>query len=99
MRYGEEEYLALSGIQHFAFCRRQWALIHVENLWEENLKTTEGKLMHKRAHDVAIRERRGDVITVRGASISSPSLGISGQCDVLEFHKNSTGISANYKLS
>lgn len=47
--YTEEEILMLSGIQHFVFCRRQWALIHLENQWQENLKTTEGMLMHENA--------------------------------------------------
>lgn len=92
MSYGEDEYLQLSGIQHFAFCRRQWALIHIENLWAENLRTTEGHLMHERAHDASVRERRGDVISVRGINISSSTLGLSGQCDVLEYHADSEGI-------
>ena len=51
MEYNEEEYLQLSGIQHFRFCRRQWALIHIEDQWEENLRTVEGEIMHERAHD------------------------------------------------
>ena len=92
MSYREDEYLQLSGIQHFAFCRRQWALIHVEQLWAEDLRTTEGELLHERAHNVSIRERRGNVITVRGVSISSSSLGISGKCDVLEYHADAKGI-------
>lgn len=48
MAYPEEEYLMISGIQHFKFCRRQWALIHVEQQWEENVHTVIGELMHKR---------------------------------------------------
>lgn len=42
MAYKETDYLQLSGIQHFAFCRRQWALIHVEKQWAENIRTVEG---------------------------------------------------------
>lgn len=49
--YDEEDYLMLSGIQHFAFCRRQWAIIHIEQQWAENYRTTAGELMHKKAHD------------------------------------------------
>ena len=60
MTYSEEAFLQLSGIQHFACCRRQWALIHLENQWAENLRTAEGSLLHKRAHDEKQRERRGD---------------------------------------
>ena len=92
MRYAEQDYLPLSGLQHFAFCRRQWALIHIENLWAENLRTTEGRLMHERAHDVSFRERRGNTLIVRGVSISSPTLGVSGQCDVLEYHRSQQGV-------
>lgn len=88
----EDDYLQLSGLQHYAFCRRQWALIHIENLWAENLRTTEGHLLHERAHDTSLRERRGNIITVRGVSIHSPTLGVSGQCDVLEYHADPDGI-------
>lgn len=86
-----EDYLALSGIQHFAFCRRQWALIHIEQVWGENLLTAEGSLMHKRAHDGEVRERRGDTITVRGLYVLSHALGLSGVCDVVEFHADEEG--------
>ena len=51
MSYPEEEYLMLSGIQHFAFCRRQWALIHIEQQWEENLRTMDGNIMHEHVHN------------------------------------------------
>lgn len=90
--YAEEDYLMLSGIQHFAFCRRQWAMIHIEQQWAENYRTTAGELMHKKAHDGSF-EKRGDLLTVRGMRISSRVLGLSGQCDVVEFHRNTNGIS------
>ena len=92
MTYKESDYLLLSGLQHFAFCRRQWALIHIENQWAENLRTTEGNIMHERAHDANIRERRGDVIIARGLGIRSVKLGISGSCDVVEFHADPCGV-------
>lgn len=92
MEYNEDDYLQLSGLQHFAFCRLQWALIHIENLWAENLRTTEGHLLHERAHDASVRERRGNVITVRGVSFSSRTLGVSGQCDVLEYRADPNGV-------
>ena len=81
----------LSGIQHFRFCRRQWALIHIENQWQENYRTTEGQLMHKRAHDGNVYESRGDMIIMRGLKVFSHSLGISGNCDVVEFHRVESG--------
>ncbi len=91
MRYSEDDYLMLSGLQHYFFCRRQWALIHIEKIWDENILTAEGKIMHERAHDVHSSERRGDVLTIRGLSIFSPALGVSGQCDIVEFHKSDEG--------
>ena len=53
--YEEDEFLQLSGIQHFAFCRRQWALAYIELQWSENVRTVEGKLLHEKAHDVMSR--------------------------------------------
>ncbi len=97
MTYSEDDYLILSGIQHFSFCRRQWALIHIENLWADNLRTIEGEFMHKNAHDNSYIESRGDVYILRGVSIHSASLGISGQCDVLEYHKSEVGITLHGK--
>ncbi len=90
--YAEEDYLMLSGIQHFAFCRRQWAMIHIEQQWAENYRTTAGELMHKRAHDEGSFEKRGNLMIVRGLRIASRELGLSGQCDVVEFRENESGI-------
>lgn len=90
--YEENDYLQLSGLQHFRFCRRRWALIHIEQQWADNYRTIDGALMHENAHDSSFRESRGNLLIVRGVNISSPSLGVSGQCDVLEYHKGSRGI-------
>lgn len=84
--------LQLSGIQHFSFCQRQWALIHVEKQWAENLRTVEGNIMHNRAHDASQRERRGNTLILRELSISSRELGFSGKCDVVEFHLSPVGV-------
>lgn len=92
MSIKEDDYLSLSGIQHFAYCRRQWALIHIEQQWSENYQTTSGELMHKKAHDDEAFEKRANLIIARGLRISSAVLGLSGQCDVVEFHKNENGI-------
>ena len=82
----------LSGIQHFMYCRRQWALIHIEKLWEENVHTVIGELMHKKAHDPNITQSSKDVIVSRAMPIMSRQLGISGECDVVEFHRSDDGI-------
>lgn len=92
MSMQDDELLQLSGLQHFSFCRRQWALIHVENQWNENLRTVEGNLFHSRAHDEKQRERRDGVLILRGLPIVSHTLGLSGQCDVVEFHASPDGI-------
>ncbi len=91
--YNEEEFLQLSGIQHFAFCRRQWALAYIELQWQENVRTVEGHLLHENAHDAAMKEKRGDLITVRAMPVHSREIGISGECDVVEFHRSEEGIS------
>ena len=92
MEYSEDDYLMISGIQHFKFCRRQWALIHIEQQWAENVHTVTGELMHKKVHDPSLREKRKDVIIVRALPVSSRELGISGECDVVEFHRCEDGI-------
>ena len=89
--YAEDDFLALSGIQHFAFCRRQWGLIHLDQSWSENLLTAQGRIVHERAHDEALRERRGDTIIVRNLAVRSSGLGLQGYCDVVEFHRCADG--------
>lgn len=90
--FDEEDYLQLSGIQHFSFCRRQWALIHIEHQWKDNLRTVEGELLHERAHDEGTSEKRGDLLTVHGMRVSSRRLGVSGACDVVEFRRSDDGV-------
>ena len=92
MTYQEDDYLLLSGVSHFAFCRRQWALIHVEQQWQENLRTIDGNILHERVHDDSIQEKRGEAITTRAMAVSSPRLGISGECDSVEFQRNNKGV-------
>ncbi len=90
--YREEDYLMLSGLQHFAFCRRQWALIHIEQQWAENYRTADGRILHKNAHGGLLREKRGNVIITRAMQVASAELGISGECDVVEFHYAEDGV-------
>lgn len=92
MAFKEDDYLQLSGLQHFSYCRRQWALIHIEQQWAENLRTTEGHILHEKAHDGSQRESRGDLLITRNLSIHSSTLGISGSCDVVEFYRQAQGI-------
>ena len=84
--------MQLSGLQHFLFCRRQWALIHVEAQWQENFWTTDGTILHERTHNEALHEKRGDLVTVRSVRVFSRRLGVSGQCDVLELRRDEAGV-------
>ena len=96
--YREEDYLMLSGLQHFAYCRRQWALIHIEQQWAENERTVDGQIFHSVAHDKARIEKRGELLITRGLPVKSAKLGMSGVCDVVEFHKSEEGVSlASYE--
>jgi CRISPR-associated exonuclease Cas4 len=90
--YQADELLPLSGIQHFLFCRRQWALIHVERQWQENALTAEGRILHKRADDPFFSEKRNGVITARSVPVASYRLGLSGVCDVVEFTESADGV-------
>lgn len=91
MENSEDQYLMLSGLQHFQFCRRQWALIHIEQQWAENVKTVEGQFLHKKADQPFVKEKRGDKIVVRAMPIQSHTLKMSGICDVVEFHRVLSG--------
>ncbi len=86
MSYAEEDLLPISALQHVLFCERQCALIHIEGLWEENLYTAEGRILHERV-DAGGRESRRDVRLAFGLPIRSLRLGLSGKADVVEFHR------------
>lgn len=88
----DDDLLAIAGLQHFCFCRRQWALIHLEQQWAENACTAQGQLDHKRCHDESQVEKRGDLLIVRGMRVVSRQLGLSGICDVVEFRADPEGV-------
>ncbi|MFB9276431.1 CRISPR-associated protein Cas4 [Cohnella cellulosilytica] len=88
----EDEYLMLSGIQHFQFCKRQWAFIHIEQQWEENVRTIEGQHLHRKADQPFTREKRGDRLIVRAMPVKSNQLKITGICDVVEFIRDDRGV-------
>ncbi|WP_295208059.1 CRISPR-associated protein Cas4 [Ruminococcus sp.] len=95
--YSEDDYLMISGLQHYSFCPRQWALIHIEQQWEENLRTVDGEIMHENAHDDNFRETRKGVIITRAMPVSSRELGFSGECDIVEFVPDSGGVTLGGK--
>lgn len=86
MPYTEDDLIQLSALQHFMYCKRQCALIHIEQLWGENLFTAEGRIMHDKV-DTADRESRGNMRVEYGVPMRSLGLGLIGKADVVEFHK------------
>lgn len=89
--YSEDDLLPLSALQHILFCERQCALIHIEQVWSENLFTAEGRIMHERV-DSGGRESRGKIRQTFGLALRSLELGLSGKADVVEFHRNDDGV-------
>ncbi|ABE48875.1 CRISPR-associated protein Cas4 [Methylobacillus flagellatus] len=79
----EMEVLTISALQHVAYCPRQFALIHVEQVWEENFFTAHGQVLHQRV-DAGAAEQRGNVRSERAVSVYSTKLGLSGKLDLLE---------------
>lgn len=93
-QYSDDEMLMLSGIQHFLFCPRQWALIHVEQLWKDNHLTLQGNLLHKKTDNPFIVDSRDGVLYLRSVAIASCSLGLSGIADMLELTPSPDEINA-----
>jgi len=94
MQYEEDDMLMLSGIQHFAFCPRQWALIHIDQQWDENRLTVEGQIMHQHADDPYYRQKVGNKICLRSVNIASKQLGLYGIADIIELQPSTTPINA-----
>ena len=84
--YSEEDLLPISALQHLAFCERQWGLIHLEGIWDENPLTMEGNILHDRT-DEPQTEVRGDLRIARALRLRSLRLGLSGKADTVEFHR------------
>lgn len=87
MSVDEDDLIPLSALQHYLYCPRQCALIHVEQLWAENRFTAEGRVLHERA-DAPAAERRRGVHTLTAVPIRSLRLGVTGIADVVEIHQD-----------
>lgn len=94
--HAESQLLPLSALQHLLYCPRQCALIHLEQAWAENRFTAEGKVLHERAHEGSHESRPGVRIT-RTLPVRSLELGLSGQCDIVEFHRDGSVLPVEYK--
>jgi CRISPR-associated exonuclease Cas4 len=88
--------IPISALQHWLYCPRQCALIHLEQAWAENKFTAEGRVMHVNAHEGADETKAGVRIT-RGMPVVSMALGLTGQCDVVEFHADGRVLALEYK--
>ncbi|RJQ14280.1 MAG: CRISPR-associated protein Cas4 [Nitrospiraceae bacterium] len=88
--YTEDDLIQLSALQHIVFCERQCALIHIEQVWTENVFTAEGRIMHEKA-DSNKFESRGNVRIDYSVPLRSLRLGLIGKADVVEFHKKDDG--------
>ncbi|MBR0037977.1 MAG: CRISPR-associated protein Cas4 [Bacteroidales bacterium] len=90
MYYEDDDMLMLSGIQHYMYCPRQWALIHIEQQWDDNRLTAEGNLLHQNVDNPAYRQKNGGVITLRAVHIASHTLGLYGISDAIELIPSDT---------
>src|SRR6266542_7104124 len=94
--FSEDNFIQLSALQHYVFCPRQCGLIHVEDVWNNNVFTVRGNILHDKV-DTSTYESRGAVKTVRGLKIHSYQLGLAGKCDVVEFHKSGSVMPVDFK--
>jgi len=95
--FDEDDLLPISGLQHLHFCERQWGLIHIEQQWEENRLTAEGRILHARVHESGTESRPG-VVLARGLHIRSLRLGLTGQADAVEFLSETGGPAEGVRL-
>ncbi len=87
----EDDLIPISALQHYLFCRRQFALIHIERLWADNVFTAEGNLLHQKVDTLGIETRKG-ISTVRAMPLRSLELGVAGVADVVELHRHTQGV-------
>lgn len=89
--FDESDLLQIAGVQHFFYCERQWALIHIEDMWAEDGRTAKGRVVHQRVHEPKYSRRQGDVITTTGMMVRSLVHGFYGICDSVEFIPSDIG--------
>ena len=94
--FTEDQLLPLSALQHWLYCPRQCGLIHLEQVWAENKFTAEGQVLHHKAHEGPDESKAGVRIT-RSLPVRSFNLGISGECDIVEFHADGRVVPVEYK--
>jgi CRISPR-associated exonuclease Cas4 len=88
----DSDFLSLSGLKHYRFCKRRWALVHIEQQWRENVLTLEGQYMHEAVHDEGFTQKRGSVLLSRGMPVRTTQMRITGVCDMVELTESDAGI-------
>jgi CRISPR-associated exonuclease Cas4 len=91
------EPIYLSSLQHYLYCPRQFALIELEDTWQENRFTAEGQILHQKVNQAG-QEKRGSVRTVWSLRLAHSTLGIEGVADVVEYHKQQDGKEQPYPI-
>lgn len=86
----EDDLVPISALQHYLYCPRQWALIHLEQIWTENVLTAQGRLLHQRSDRPTSEQRKG-VRSVTAMRLQSLEHGLVGVADVVEFHQQNDG--------
>lgn len=90
--YSEDEFLTLSSLRHFCYCKHLWGLTQLENYWSDNYYTTKGHIAHQKTDNPFIEDKRKNTLIVRSLHISSKRLGLQGVLDTVEFIKSDNGI-------
>lgn len=89
--YSDEELIPISALNHLLFCKRRFALVHIEQLWQENLFTAQGQVMHERV-DRGDQADRGKTRVEYGLPMKSARLGLTGKADVVEFRRSASSV-------
>lgn len=95
--YAADEYVMLSALQHFAYCPRQCALIHIEQAWAENIYTLRGLRVHEKAHQPDAEIIEAEIRVERSLYLCSEEYGIRGIADVVEFDRDNNAYPVEYK--
>lgn len=92
-----EDYLLISGIQHYMFCKHQWGLIHLEDVWQDNVLTYEGTILHEKVDNPELKESRGNLFYSRSVAVLSKKFKMQGVIDLIEFKLHKDGLFINEK--
>lgn len=96
MDEADGDIVTLSEIEHYAYCPRQWALIHLDRLWTDNVPTAVGHIVHSRVDEVQTRAERGGRVA-RSLTVWSDAHGLFGRADTVEFRRGEAPLPVEHK--